>query len=101
MNKSTASFNLNFRQIEAFILSDSEFRSQVINRVLGIEGVTLESLARQAVDSNPNNKIAAIKALRTLSQEYPELLPEDLMYPERTCLGLAEAKNLIEKVMGY
>jgi hypothetical protein len=93
----TATFTLNFRQIETFILSDSEFRGQVINRVLGIEGVTLESLARQALLDNPGNKIGAIKALRTASQEYPDLLP-DKTYGS---LGLAEAKALVEKVMGY
>jgi ribosomal protein L7/L12 len=59
--------------------------------------VTLESLARQALLDNPGNKIGAIKALRNASQEYPDLLPDNAY----GSLGLAEAKTLIEKVMGY
>lgn len=98
----TIEFQLNAQQIESLILSDKNFRDQVIQKLLDSIGstVTFESFVCGIIRAAGQNKLAAIKELRAASMD-PERralfddIPRECMY--NGCLTLLGAKRTIEK----
>lgn len=95
------------RQDAQELWDNPAFKEAFLNKIFTPKkSGSLEAAAKFVAAKHPVNKIAAIKELRELSRDNRQWLNDENSNPDsitgfRECLGLAAAKNLIEKFNQY
>lgn len=90
--------------INSLLIESASFRAHVINAIAtpapSVSRFEFEIAVKNLVEQHMGEKIAAIKALRTFSQNHMESFHSfygTLIGSSATCLGLSDSKRIVER----